>query len=218
MKRLFSIIFVTFFFIYSPLFFQNAVEAAYLKFNTTTVTTNVNQTFTIEVIVDAGTDQITSTDIWVIYDPVALEAQSVSSGTFFPAVTHNITSGKVSITGLIVDPGTYKTGSGTVATITFKSLKTGTSNLSFDCRTEVSNSSKIIQNDVNATNIINCSQNIGATVNSGVSSSSQSNSAYPTSSLTPTALPRSGIFENMAAVGGAGFMLLLIAGLLRMVL
>ena len=89
-----------------------------------------------------------------MYDPAYLEASSVAAGTYFPAVTNNITAGKVSITGLIVDPGTYKTGAGVVATITFKSLKNGVTNVTFDCRADVSNSSKIIKNDVNATNVI----------------------------------------------------------------
>ncbi len=205
------------------LFLWNApqADAAYLKFDKATVTTQANQTFTVDVIVDAGTDQITSTDIWVLYDPTALEAQLVTNGTFFSAVTNNLSSGKVSITALIVEPGTYKTGAGTVATITFKALKDGTTDLTFDCRTDVSNSSKIIKNDVNATNIIACSQNVKTTVTvgaGGASSSSTSSYTPPASQTTPATLPQTGVFEHVAKFAAPGLLLLAAGIMLRFVL
>lgn len=228
-KRLlswFSFLFIAF----STLFLAGHVDAAYMKFGNASYTATSGQTFTADVVVDAGTDNVTSTDIWVIYDPSYLSAQTVTSGTFFPAVTNNITSGKVSITGLIVDPGTYKTGSGTVATITFQALKNGTTTLSFDCRTDVSNSSKIIQNDINATNIIVCAQNTSATVTIGTggstssSASSQATSARSSTGGTavtptpPSSLPTSGVAENIAKFATPGLFLLLIGGLLRFIL
>ena len=196
--------------------------AALLKFDKTTVSSSVNQTFTMDVTVDAGTDQVTSSDIWVIYDPAYLTASSVTSGTYFPAVTNNITSGKVSITGLIVDPGTYKTGVGVVATITFKSLKNGTTNLTFDCRTDASNSSKVIKNDVNATNVIVCVSNIPATVTIGAAAASSSSSVvttYPTAVPTiASTLPNSGVAENIAKFAIPGLLLLIVGGMLRFIL
>jgi hypothetical protein len=209
-------------FLISPFIVAGPVDAAYLKFDKTTVSAAANQTFTVSVVVNAGTDQITAADIWVLYDPAFLQAQTVTTGTFFPAVTNNSTSGSVAITALVVDPGTYKTGEGTVATITFSALKNGTTTLSFDCRTDVSNSSKIIQNDMNATNIIVCSQNLSAAVTigaGGASSSSQSSvytpSVYPT---TPSSLPNTGVAENIAKFAAPGIMLLLIGGMLRFIL
>ena len=218
------IAFIVVFVVY--LSFHKASFAAFLKFDKTTVSSQATQTFIVDVTVDAGTDQVTSTDIWIVYDPSYLEAQTVTNGTFFPAVTSNITSGKVSITGLIVDPGTYKTGTGVVATVTFKSLLNGTNSLSFDCRTDVSNSSKIIKNDVNATNIIECSKNVGATVTIGgtATSSSSSTGTYATptvSSVQPTVagtLPESGIVENIARFAIPGLILLMIGAMLRLAL
>jgi len=204
--------------------FSAPVEAAFLKFDQTTATVTNGTTYQAQVVLDAGTDQITSTDVWVRYDPTLLEAQTVASGTFFPTVTNNVTSGKVYIAGLIVDPGTYKTGSGTVATITFKALKNGSGTLTYDCRTDVSNSSKIIKNDVNATNIIVCSQNLTQTVTVGGSSGS---SITPTSTpavlganptAVPTALPQSGIMDNFNHLIGPGLVLFLIGIALRLAL
>lgn len=212
--------FIFLFLIFLSLVSVGRVEAASLRFGTTTVSTNANQTFTTDVVVDAGTDQITSSDIWVVYDPAFLEAQTVTSGTFFPAVTNNITSGKVSITGLIVDPGTYKTGNGVIATVTFKGLKNGNTNVTFDCRTDVSNSSKIIKNDINATNIIACAQNGQLAVGIGVAASSSSTGGYvPVVNPTvPAYLPETGIAENIVKFAAPGLMLLLVGAMLRLVL
>lgn len=216
---LYSVIFT--FFTLLSLFLAGKTEAAYLKFDKSAVVTQTNVPFNLDVIVDAGTDQITSTDIWILYDPTALEAQTVTNGTFFDAVTNNITSGKVSVTALIVNPGTYKTGSGTIATITFKALKDGTSNLTFDCRTDVSNSSKVIKNDVNATNIIVCTQNINTAVTAGAGGAVNPTSAPytpPVNPTTPPSLPNSGIVENIARYATPGILLLMAGLMLRLVL
>ncbi|PIY69313.1 hypothetical protein COY90_01260 [Candidatus Roizmanbacteria bacterium CG_4_10_14_0_8_um_filter_39_9] len=211
--------FIFLFLLFLSLVSVERVEAASLRFGTTTVSTNANQTFTTDVVVDAGTDQVTSSDIWVVYDPTYLEAQTVTSGTYFPAVTNNITSGKVSITGLIVDPGTYKTGNGVIATITFKGLKNGNTNVTFDCRTDVSNSSKIIKNDINATNIIVCSENGQLAVGIGVAANSSSSGYVPVANPTlPSSLPQTGIAENIVKFAAPGIILLFIGGMLRFIL
>lgn len=199
------------------------VWAGLLKFDKTTVTPNNGDTFQIGVVVDAGSDQITSTDAYISYDATLLQAQSVAGGSFFPTVSNNITSGKVYVAGLVDDPATYKTASGTLATITFKALKSGSGTLGFDCQSGVSGSSKIIKNDTNATNVIQCAQNGSAsfTVGSGGSSSSSSSSGSsggtgtnPTSST----LPKSGVIENVAQYAVPGGILLLIGGALRLIL
>lgn len=211
------------FLVISFLSYSNTVEAAYLKFDQSTATVVNGGTYQVQVIIDAGTDQVTSTDVWVIYDPALLEAQTVAVGTFFPTVTNNISAGKVYIAGLIVDPGTYKTGSGTVATITFRALKNGSGTITFDCRTEVSNSSKIIKNDVNATNIIVCSQNGTQTVTVGVGGSNGVPTSTPAvlgaaPTAVPTALPQSGIADHFNQLIGPGLILFLFGAVLRLVL
>jgi len=222
-KKTIKLIVGTFLFLVLPfLFCSAAVEASYLKFDQTAVTVTNGATYQAQVMLDAGTDQVTSTDVWVIYDATLLEAQTVASGTFFPTVTNNITPGKVYIAGLIVDPGTYKTGSGTVATITFRALKNGSGTLTFDCRTDVSNSSKIIKNDVNATNIITCSQNGTQTVTVGASTGTTPTSTPAvlgaTPSVVPTALPQSGIMDNFNHLLGPGLILFLFGVILRFIL
>lgn len=199
------------------------VHAAYLKFDKATVSVAAGSTFTLDAIIDAGSDQVTSTDMWILYDPTLLEAQVASAGAFFPAVTNNISSGKVYIAGLVTDPGTYKTGSGTGATITFKGLKNGTATISYDCRTDVSNSSKVIKNAVDPTNVIVCSQNGTSVVTIGAGGGTAApTSVVPTTvygnQTYPTALPQTGFMDEMPKIMTMGILFIIVGGVLRMLL
>ena len=202
-------------------FVAGSVEAALLRFDNTTATVSVGSTFSINAVVDAGSDQITSTDMWILYDPTLLEAQSASAAAFFPAVTNNITAGKIYIAGLVTDPGTYKTGSGNVAVITFKGLKNGTATVSYDCRTDVSNSSKVIINAADPTNIINCAQNGTSVVTIGAGASLTPTTVVPTTvyntnAVAPTALPQTGFMDELPKLIWAGS-LFVIAGVVMRV-
>jgi len=205
------------------LFFVGGVQAASVKFDKGVVNVSVGSTFTLDAIVDAGSDQITSADMWVLYDSTLLEAQSASSAAFFPAVTNNITAGKVYIAGLITDPSTYKTGSGTVATITFKGIKNGTATISYDCRGDVSNTSKVIKNAVEPINVINCAQNGTSIVTIGTGGSlAPTTVAAPTAvyrpQTQPTALPRTGFMDELPRLILFGSLFVLIGVGMRILL
>lgn len=204
-------------FILTPIV-MGKVQAASLKFDKTSVTVDPGQTFQIGVVVDAGTDEISSTDVYVLYDSSLLTAQSVAAGTFFPTVTNNITAGKVYIAGLVDDPATSKTGSGTVATITFSALKNGSGTLTFDCTT-ASNSSKIIKNDLNATNIIVCSQNGSATVTVGTGgSTTPTPGAGGSGTITPSTLPQTGPLDVVGTSAKLGILLFFVGGAVRLLI
>jgi hypothetical protein len=214
------------FFLFVCLFVLSApVHAGSLKFDQGVVTVKPGDTFTLQAIVDAASDQITSTDMWILYDPAILEAQSASPAAFFPAVTNNITSGKVYVAGLITDPGSYKTGSGAVANISFKALKNGSATISYDCRTDVSNSSKIIKNAVDTTNVINCAQNGTSIVTVGTGAGTTGvptqpplvTSAYQ-NQVQPTALPQSGIADVMPRLMTVGGFLVAAGIIMRLLL
>ena len=162
---------LAFFFLVAPFVFS--AEAASLKFDKTTATTTNGGTFQISVTVDPAGDNLSSTDVYVTFDSTLLKANSVAAGSLFPTVTNDIsTSGKVYIAGMVNDPATSVSTSGTLATITFQGLKDGSGTLAFDCAT-----SKIIKNDINATNVINCSQNGTSSVTVGANNCSTSPAA-----------------------------------------
>ncbi len=146
------------------LLFSKPVEAAFFKFSPASISSVSGNTFQVSVLVDSGTDEILSSDAYILFDSKVLEAQTVADGSYFPYVVHNISAGKVSIRGIVTDAATSRTGSGTLATITFKTLAAGSASLSFFCDMNASDTSKIIKNDINASNIIVCTQNNIASV------------------------------------------------------
>jgi hypothetical protein len=198
------------FFIFVPTLF--GAEAAYLKFDKTTATVANGATFQIAVMVEPGTDALSSADVYVVYDPLLLKATVVTSGTQFPTVTNDIaTSGKVYIAGMINDLATSISASGTLATITFQALKDGTGTLAFDC-----NLSKIIKNDINDTNVIVCGSNVTSAVTIGTS---ESGTTAPTPTTTAVSeLPQSGVFDNVIKFVVPGTIMLILGSLLRLVL
>ena len=221
MKNLFKIIPVLMFFVFVPAFF--AAEAAYLKFDKTTATAANGATFQIGVMVEPGSDSLSSTDVYVTYDSTLLKATVVAAGTQFPTVTNDIaTSGKVYIAGMVNDPASSISASGTLATITFQALKDGTGTLAFDC-----NLSKIIKNDLNATNVIVCGSNGTSAVTIGGGTTNPTATPTPgggssgTDSPEPTAvseLPQSGVFDNVAGMAIPGMIILIIGLGIRLVL
>lgn len=223
LRFLFVNVLVCLFGLFACLSIITSVQAASVKFDKGTISVAVGDTFTLDTVVDAASDQITSTDMWIIYDSTFLQAQSASSGAFFPAVTNNITAGKVYIAGLITDPGTYKTGSGAVAKITFKALKNGTTTVSYDCRADVSNTSKVIKNAVDPTNVIVCSQNGTSIITIGTGGVTPTAVVVPTVVYSPgtntaTTLPQTGIMDELPRLSMLGGILVVAGVVLRIFL
>ena len=192
--------------------FVFSAQAASLKFDKTTATAANGATFQISVTVEPGSDALNSTDVYVTYDATLLKATLVSAGSLFPTVSNDIsTSGKVYIAGMVNDPASSISTTGTLATITFQGLKEGSGTLSFDC-----NTSKIIKNDINASNVLVCSQNGTAAITVGSGSGTAPTTA-PNNSA-PAELPQSGIFDNVVKFAFPGAILLILGGVLRLVL
>ncbi len=206
-KILQTLLLLLVFFLSSPLLFNPAL-AGFLKFDKTTATISNGGTFQIAVTVDPGSDALNSVDAYVTFDAAVLKATAVTAGSLFPTVSHDeSTTGKVYIAGMVNDPASSISTTGTLATITFQGLKDGSATLSFDC-----NTSKIIKNDINASNVLVCSQNNSAAVTVG----SGGGSAQPTS--PPSELPQSGVFDNVVKFAVPGAILFLIGLVVKLVL
>ena len=84
-----------------------------------------DQTFLVDVAIDAKTDQPSAAVITIQYDPAILEATAAEQGFFFTEdldpVTPKINNGTIQFT-LGQKPNQYKTGNGIVATLSFKAL------------------------------------------------------------------------------------------------
>lgn len=223
-------IFVSLFFVFVWSFFTvAAAQAATLKFDSTTYSITSGSTVTVQVQIDPAADQVTAANAYVLYDPTILQAQSVSAGSYFPSVSNSIGTGKVYIWAAVNNASDYKTGPGTLATITFKAIAGGTAALTFDCAA-TGDTSKISKNDTTGTNIIVCAQNgkASATVSGGVAAataaptqavvpttaSATATAVTPTTAL-PSQLPQTGAFEDTLRAVLLGSFFIFIAGAAR---
>jgi hypothetical protein len=200
------------------------IHAATLDFDPNSTTVAPNSSFTVDIDLEAGTQQVASTDIYILYDENYLEVEQVTAGSYFPLVQPNTeTKGRLYIAGTVTTQGDYKTGTGTVATVSFKALQEGSTSMSFDCDESVSDKSSIVQNDTAATHIIECSalQTHAVTITSTgtPSTNAQSSSSSTTSTTsTGTTLPTSGVYEDMLSYAITGGILLAAGVILRVLL
>lgn len=84
-----------------------------------------NDTFTIDINMDAKTQQVTAASVLVNFDPIRVQAISVQKGSFLPvSLTNEATSSGTVSFDYGANPGTPASGTGTLATVTFKALTT----------------------------------------------------------------------------------------------
>lgn len=185
--------------------FVCGTNAASLQFDPTTVTTQQDETFDIKVDVDSGTNEILGVDAKITYDKALLTVEEVTDGTFFPNIgkVDYSTQGEIYIAGIVDDPGDFKKGTGTLATIKFKAVTDGTATLAFTCTPgETGKDSNIVNNDFAATDVINCTENGTSRVTIGVGGSETTATPSPTGPTstpypTPSNLPQTGMFTDM---------------------
>lgn len=188
--------------------FAGSAVAATLDFNPDSTTVAVDDSFSVAIDIDAGTDQVAGTDIYINYDKDLFTLQSVSGGSYFPLVNNIPTTGRVYISGVVANGGEYKTSTGTVATVVFKAIAAGESELEFDCDLSKTDTSKIVKNDINVSNIINCSSikthKVTVTNADGTTTSTTSGGT------TSTKLPASGVLDGVYQYVTIGGILLLL--------
>lgn len=182
-------------------------SSPHLSLSPTVKEVNTGVNFNVTVSIDTGGQQVSGVDAIVQYDSSLLEVVSVSEGTFFPTITTITTTlGKVEIYG-VADTGSPKTGTGTLATITFKGKAPGTAAVSFVCQTSSTSDSNI--NSASDTDIIVCASNVNASyVITGQSSPIQTT---PTITATAEDLPQTGFLEPTALIIGGGIILMILS-------
>ncbi|OGK21023.1 hypothetical protein A3C23_02315 [Candidatus Roizmanbacteria bacterium RIFCSPHIGHO2_02_FULL_37_13b] len=147
---------------------QSVNFPAIIKLDTSEKTTSVNQTFKVDVYVDAGQYEILSSDVRLQYDKSSIEPLSAEDGGFMTLVYSDLYSkpGNIYLASVVEEAKDYRTGKGKVATITFKAIKQGKSKISVICIPGVTaDDSNISKNDINATDVIDCRKNYVVPVN-----------------------------------------------------
>jgi hypothetical protein len=147
----------------------------------------------IDVNIDTGGLEAKSAKAVINFDSTKLEVVSVTEGTFFDEVSHNIynSSGEVVINANLSLGSSLesKTGTGTIATLNIKSkLDSGTGNLTFDCTEGSSTDSGI--NDPTPVDIIDCTANINGSYTLGSSTGETTASPAPSASSSITGGPQ----------------------------
>jgi len=189
----------------------SAVHAASFAFDTASTEIAVDETFSVTIDIDAGSEQVAGADIYISYNDDLLDLQSVTGGDYFPIVGNTPDVNNLYVYGVVANSGEYKTGTGSVVTLVFKGIAEGETDLTFDCDLSKTNTSKIAKNDINASNIIDCSQLEAHTVTIGGGGGSATSTTE-----TATSLPESGVYDKVVQYALYGGVLLLVGALLRM--
>lgn len=105
------------------------------------VTVSSNDTFNVDISMDAKTEQVTAAEIHITFDPQKLQPLTFQVGSFLPLVLSpgSFGTGTATIT-LATNPGSPKSGVGVLGSLTFKALQaTATpSAITIDPTTQVS--------------------------------------------------------------------------------
>lgn len=154
MKYIFVFLLVLLFSV-SPVF----AAPASLSFDPVEIQSLTGDTIDVTVNIFTGSQSVTSTDVWLSYDPTILRPviNTVKTGSLFDTIEmKEIESGKLYIYGIQKNPRQVEPVQGTLATIQFISLKAGKSSLKFECDPSQKSSSQIIAADSNLSNVISC--------------------------------------------------------------
>lgn len=179
-------------------------SSPHLSLTPTVKEVNTGINFNVTVSVDTGGQQVSGVDAVVQYDSSLLEVVSVSEGTFFPTITTITTTlGKVEIYG-VADTGSPKTGTGTLATITFKGKAPGTAAVSFVCQSGSTSDSNV--NSTSDTDVIVCTSN----VNASYVITGQSTTTTPAATASAESLPQTGFLEPTVLMIGGGIILMIL--------
>lgn len=104
---------------------KKAAPATTLAFSPATVNKKVGEMFSLEVTIDTGENQVVAAELHVVYDPVKLEAQTITNSTLFPNIltSGTVERGAASITVGAASATKPITSTGTIAVVRFKTLE-----------------------------------------------------------------------------------------------
>lgn len=180
-----------------------SAEAAVLKFEPTSFTGAVGDTFDVQVKVDPEGEQISGTDVYVIFDSSIVTAENVEKTDLFDTINSTIDTDQVYLNGIFTDGTSYIDAEGVMATITFKLNAATPGTLQFYCDTTQNDTSKIVKNDVNATNVIECDNLTLFSMNGGTNQPASGTNPTTAPAANPTALPQTGQGQQTTTTGGS---------------
>jgi hypothetical protein len=168
-KVLFGLI--SFFLCAFPVF----AEPASISFDPIEIQSKTNEIITVDVNIYTADTPVASTDVWVRYDPRYLEplVDTTKKGNLFNTIDTKIVSpGNLYVYGVQQDTSQSESKKGKLATLSFKALSSGQTQLSFECVPFKKQTSQIIKADSQLTNIISCPATVTHTAQVTISADS----------------------------------------------
>ena len=145
MQKVFSAILSIFVTLFSFANFSVAFAAGSVAISgqPASISTSAGNTFTVNININTNGDSVSAAELHISYDPSFLEGQSITAGSILPVVLlpGTISAGTAAIT-LGSQPTSPITGSGILATLTFKALKSGSTNISINNTTQTASIGK----------------------------------------------------------------------------
>lgn len=103
---------------------KRAAPATTLAITPSTAQKKIGDTFSMEVAIDTGENQVVAAELHLVYDPTKLEMETISNGALFPNIlaSGSIEAGAASITVGAADVKQPIKGTGAVAVIRLKAI------------------------------------------------------------------------------------------------
>lgn len=139
---------------------------------------SVGQTFTVSLTVDAGQSAINAISGTVLYPSDTLQVTSLSKSSsiinfWVTEPSFSTASGKIHFEGIVLNPG-YSGHAGTILKVSFKAKSQGTAKLSFQ-------SSSVLANDGEGTNVLTSTGSASFTIGPAVPSTNEPTTPTPPS-------------------------------------
>ncbi len=152
-----------------------------LSFSPSDTTPSVGDQFSVNVNINTGVNAVIGVELHLSFPVSKLKAISVAKGSFFTSAdpvgpTISNTLGTIDYSLLVPPSGSGKSGTGTVAVITFEALGSGSASISFDSDTLVAATGESGQN------VLESSPSTTLTIGASASTSSGSSQASTSSS------------------------------------
>lgn len=103
---------------------KKAAPATTLAITPASLAKKIDDTFSMEVVIDTGENQVVAAELHVTFDPTKLEAQTIANGTLLPNIlaSGSVEAGAATITVGAKDTKAPLKGSGTIALLRLKAL------------------------------------------------------------------------------------------------
>ena len=157
---------------------KKAAPATILALTPATVNKKVGETFSLDITIDTGENQVVAAEIHIIFDPTKLEAQTITNSSLFPNILTSgvVDRGTASITVAAADAKKPAKGTGSVAVVRLKAVEKTTEPVSV----KLAPNTFVGGLGETATNVL-----VGTTPSS-VTITGEGVSPSPTVTLTPT--------------------------------